>query len=499
MEVERFSPSCPTCRLISLVYRFVFTAVRGSSHSGVQLSRVVLYDRDGRVIPVRRASSPGDVVVRSVHGVKRLVAEPAADAGSSGGPAAQKWHGGALPAVVDLQLEVPTHVAAYEIFTATDAPVRDPTAWNFGALQPDGRFVVLRSVARASAPWARNASYGYELLGSLTRPGAVVPGVPGAGATVGPVGNCSELLLLLLRGDTFRQGASGARGESEIAPQREVLAAIAANVVAPAVRLGWWVFPLADVSAPAARSATFRALATEHLQMDARALRIHPRNETQPTQALSILEALRWSARIAGSLLRQAAWRALLVLRADVLLKLKLPLPEPSFPTQSILVPFQVSDMPFNKRSGEPRVADNLLYVPQCRFANLVHALTAHSGRDNLHDMCGWLHGPVGYWLSTRHDANSAHERNPLFRMAGRPEANTSCKWPPCHPTNPLQWRARGMPCGWPPASDPGEPAPCTGARCAHSTWERDEKAKGLSVSRSAFLHALARLSRAGG
>ena len=233
--------------------------------------------------------------------------------------------------------------------------------------------------------------------------------------------------------------------------------------------------------------------------MDARALRIRPRNETRPTQALSVLEALRWSAHVAGGLLRQAAWRALLVLRADVLLKLPLRLPEPSFPTQSILVPFQVSDTPFNKQSGEPRVADNLLYVPRCRFANLVRALTAHGGRENLHDMCSWVRGPVGYWLSTRHDANSAHERNPLFRMVGRAEANTSCRWPPCgHPNDALRWRARGQACGWPPASDPGDPAPCTSARCARGTWERDEKAKGLSVSRSAFLQAVARL-RAGG
>ena len=466
MEVDSFRPTCPTCHFISVRYRFLFNAVRGHHDSSMQLSRIVLYDHKGQPIRVVKTSSPSEDM--------RQIESPSI-------AASRISSSGVLPATVDLTLEAPTHVAAYELFTAVDKPGRDPVSWDFGALFADGTFVVVRSTARTSAPWARQTSYGYELLGSLTRPGATVPGrgVRG-GARAGPAGNCSELLLLLLRGDTFRLGARGEQGASGAAPQIEVLRAIATNVMRPAVRMGWWVFPLADVSVAEHRIALFRNMTRDELLMDPRALRVHSRNGTQ---TLTVLEALRWTARVAGGLLRQAAWRSLLVLRADVVLKQRLRLPEPAFGTRSILVPFQVWDQPFTKLSHVPRVADNMIYVPRCRFAELIRALSSHGGQRNLHDLCDWLRGPVSYWVASRHDADSSRERNPLFRMVGRPEATTSCLRPPCD-----GGRERGQPCGWPPQSEPGEPQwPCGFTRCPRSTWEHEQWAAGVMATQRAF------------
>ncbi|KAL3906346.1 MAG: hypothetical protein SGPRY_010585, partial [Prymnesium sp.] len=112
--------------------------------------------------------------------------------------------------------------------------------------------------------------------------------------------------------------------------------------------------------------------------------------------ALSVLESLRWGVGIARRLLRGFTWRALLLLRADIVLKMQLNLPEPSFPTQSIIAPFQasptrfllvmlgrvglvhakpVSDAPFSRPTQLPRVADNFFYVPKCRLPEFVRCV----------------------------------------------------------------------------------------------------------------------------
>ena len=57
-EPSLFKQTCPTCSLLSTVYRFVFTAVRGPGEENtVQLSRIMLYNRDGQPIPVVKVSS----------------------------------------------------------------------------------------------------------------------------------------------------------------------------------------------------------------------------------------------------------------------------------------------------------------------------------------------------------------------------------------------------------------------------------------------------------
>ena len=179
---------CPTCRLVSQRYRFVFTEARGPRIDGVQLSRVTLYNKEHQAIPLISAKSPGAVDLNSFQRAGELVQKVTAYDGLTRAEPnkTRQWYAGALPAALDLLLEVPSRIAAYELHTAHTQSRRDPISWLFGAIRPDGRFVVLRSVSRAEAPIPRLESYGVELLGSFVRPGAILPGNVREDAAVGP-------------------------------------------------------------------------------------------------------------------------------------------------------------------------------------------------------------------------------------------------------------------------------------------------------------------------
>lgn len=206
MEVDLFRRSCPLCDLVWVEYRFVFTGGRRGAAEGLSLSRLHLYNRERQHIPIVRTSVRGNLSFPNA-------------------PPAPGREGEGWVAVLDVKLEAPSEIMAYEIFTSHQSPARDPTSWDFGALFPDGSFIVLRGVKQVSPPWERGASYGYEPLGSFVRPAARLPAEIHPWGTLGPTGNCSELLLLLLRGDTFRKGGSGERGVSEAVPQLQVLTA----------------------------------------------------------------------------------------------------------------------------------------------------------------------------------------------------------------------------------------------------------------------------------
>lgn len=146
------------------------------------------------------------------------------------------------------------------------------------------------------------------------------------------------------------------------------------------------------------------------------------------------------------------------------------------------------------------------------------------------------------YWLTTRHDANSALESNPLFRMVrlqratsnshsydlgahyhnshysplrstkmssasactflhestchlgqvGRAEAESSCSHRPCGRARP-----RGQACRWP--RPPGvetskQEEQCNHKRCGHWLWESTGGVAPRFTTHSAFEDALARL-----
>lgn len=221
--------SCPTCQVTSSRYRFVFTETRGPRAEGVQLSDVALFDKQRRPLTLATQSS-GDVDIESAGLMGQLALEVS-------NTTTHQWYSGAIPAALDLTLRVPAHVAAYELRTHAATPQRDPISWLFGAVRDDGRFVVLRSVARAEPPNARLASYGLEVLGALVQPGAIVPGAVSNDAAVGPAGNCSELLLVLLRGEAYRLGDRDTREHAgDATPQHEALRALSQHVVRPAVR-----------------------------------------------------------------------------------------------------------------------------------------------------------------------------------------------------------------------------------------------------------------------
>ena len=80
------------------------------------------------------------------------------------------------------------------------------------------------------------------------------------------------------------------------------------------------------------------------------------------------------------------------------------------------------------------RVADLFAFIPRSRLAQVLDVLRHHAGCPvwmGLHNLAHWLGssgGGVRFMLSSRHDANTENQWNPLFRIAGRREAAESTR-----------------------------------------------------------------------
>jgi len=291
-----------------------------------------------------------------------------------------------------------------------------------------------------------------------------------------------KLLLVVLRGEAYRDGPSGTRhialqleastdaaatsthvfgmdvspmgtGRSQglgleageyatsaaaFESQHAALRSIRQHVLLPARTSGWATGVLADVSCPRPLlSGLFGVLRDE---LNASSMRA---KNFSRSQVRSVLSSLRWANHVAWQSRELHTWSALLMLRTDLVLKMHLPLPSPgSSVGGAIIAPFQVDEGIWQQY---PIVADNLFLVPRGRLGALMSALRAHRDYTHLHLLCDWLAaegtaGRVDYFVRTRHDANSAHEANPLYRMAGRKEGRVPSK-------AKLRKRKFGSPC----------------------------------------------------
>ena len=122
---------------------------------------------------------------------------------------------------------------------------------------------------------------------------------------------------------------------------------------------------------------------------------------------------------------------ALMLVRPDLVFKRALPVHRDLLIPDMIYAPFRNSDgnLPnwhSNTMLGNPRLADVVLLVPRSRLDDLlcfVATVRRKFRTGMLHYICDSF-GDVGVlWPATRHDSNSYNEWNPLYRMAGRPEA----------------------------------------------------------------------------
>eukprot|EP00966_Prymnesium_polylepis_P162674 3759559-Prymnesium_polylepis.1 len=143
-------------------YRFVFTRVDGHPDSdAVALGEVELLGVDGQQLTIFSITNPG-----GAHKVAEN-AERAVD-----GTAATKWIDtnylepapGLLAAntsILQLTLAHPTDVAVgYRLYTANDAPPRDPVAWRFERRSPtDDAWHVLHQVDGLRPPFMRSTSF----------------------------------------------------------------------------------------------------------------------------------------------------------------------------------------------------------------------------------------------------------------------------------------------------------------------------------------------------
>ena len=156
----------------------------------------------------------------------------------------------------------------------------------------------------------------------------------------------TPVLLVLLRGEVFRSHWQLPRDASaDLNSQLEVLTGVQRNVLYPAAKLGWRVRCLAHLSYSARdgsiRKARSLLVALRRLQVDA--VEMQPAARREATQLLSILRALQWSARTTAKLQIARVWGAMLLIRADLVIKHPLPLPPAATGAGcEVLAPFQM-------------------------------------------------------------------------------------------------------------------------------------------------------------
>ena len=256
-------------------------------------------------------------------------------------------------------------------------------------------------------------------------------------------------LLTVLRGDTFRGpvlpaaqhkvvrmgfgSGSVLHGSSSPDEQLKALASLVPHVLHAARMVGWRHVVLgADVIVPARYSSEFRE-ALQNLSSLAdipiAGVRTAPTHPKASSQMASWVRTLQW---ISSTL--DVDWTALLLLRADLLLKARMPLPAPPLPVAPeggmiLFAPFRISGAFGATTPGNhARVADTFLLVPREASALLTACLREKSSRGqyapNLHglgDVCP--SAEIRMMLTSQHDSDSSKQWNPLYRMIGRPEA----------------------------------------------------------------------------
>jgi len=243
-------------------------------------------------------------------------------------------------------------------------------------------------------------------------------------------------MLLLLRGESFRRGGgrsaaarSAREPQEDMALQRQVKAwrTVQTNVVRPAGKVGWGSILFADVLCPAPYKQRLRSALKKELGVPANRVRAREPAALLRTQVVSVVNSLIWCMaeveRMRGSWPRQ--WGSLMMVRADIEIKIRLAVPPPTNVGSAIIVPFHCSDVPFTNDLGRPTVADAIHFLPRSRVAELLARLQSHLGYGSMHSLCEWVHN-VHYFVPSRHNANSQIEWNPIYRFVGRDEGEPS-------------------------------------------------------------------------
>lgn len=237
-----------------------------------------------------------------------------------------------------------------------------------------------------------------------------------------------QRLAIFLQGESFRVGSiHSRRTDGNLDEQVDAFASVKRHVVLPALRSGW-----CSVSIFASIIAKNQTVAEAGLcGRDAQiadgvaALRVQQALRFPHDQMDSLRERLAWFIDAASCF---PPWDSVLILRPDLIFRRPITFAPAG---GDLMVPFRNSDgrLP-NWRSStsllNPRVADTMLLVPRNRFnevACLVATIPRKFRTGLLHYMCDYVGGVRYFWTASRHDSNSALEWNPLYRIAGRPEA----------------------------------------------------------------------------
>lgn len=244
-------------------------------------------------------------------------------------------------------------------------------------------------------------------------------------------------LLLVLHGDTFRSRTSrftdkvgyGAAHKLAMAaraahPSKEAMAEQAAAlsslrdyVVIPAAQSGWQIGVVAVLDDEEQRLSKFESMLRSLVCHEVTLLQ----QTKATTQAATLLKVVNASTSIGG----YQAWEAMLLMRVDVLFKQTLYLPSPIANGYAILAPFDQADSgavpSFKQQSG---IADQFLWLPRCRVAELSRWLGRNKHKNTLHQLCSPpLQGVVDFFYRGAYHANPEVEWNPYFRIIGRVEA----------------------------------------------------------------------------
>lgn len=236
----------------------------------------------------------------------------------------------------------------------------------------------------------------------------------------------SRRLLVLLRGVAFREGSrwiwNSGPGPEAVADQSAALQSIRSFALAPAHEAGWRGCDVAiDVvlhGEDARLRQAWHQAVTAHLQLTPVRSRISEKHQGT-AQIASVLSSLAWLS--AGeNLLTNAG--GLLLLRADVLLKQSLRVPQPNADegaTQFIRVPFDMMEC-----TKGHLLVDTIVFVPATQYEPFERFLLRRPKAGDLH----WIHHGTGVWLETwlphfHGDPNTAVNWNPMYEIIGRPRA----------------------------------------------------------------------------
>ena len=229
---------------------------------------------------------------------------------------------------------------------------------------------------------------------------------------------------VVLRGEAFRSPFSSCcttpkKVAVSAAPQLAALDSLRTHLLEPVQRHAAGSACLFDVVVPAVYSESFSVWMKQ--QQNVLEHRIVNQRTTRDQMA-SILNTLQWAIPILSA--RLPGYNALVLVRVDLELKQDMPLPRPLPPSSpSLPAPVYVPFFHPVENITTPEACDVLLYLPRGRDDELLRLLSRHrgGGRTSLHSLPALMED-VRPLLAERYNSGPDFMRNPLYRIANRPE-----------------------------------------------------------------------------